>query len=119
MLLLTSICSGANQGHFFFRHEREMKDIGGRMLFILERGHFTVYSDLNVIALSKAHLRDHRHSSQSTALGRGKKVVIRETVTLEIKTSLLGPNDKKLYFVSHCTPTCEERNSSDPTSTGF
>lgn len=57
-LLLTSVCSGENQGHFFFWHEREMKDIGGHMLFTLKRGHFAVYSDLNVIVLSKANLGD-------------------------------------------------------------
>ena len=57
-LSLTSICSGENQGHFLFRHEREMKDIGGHMLFILKRGHLTVNSDLNVIPLSKADLSD-------------------------------------------------------------
>lgn len=55
---LTSVCSGENQGHFFFGHEREMKDIGGHMLFTLKRGHFTVYSDLNVLVLSKANLGD-------------------------------------------------------------
>ena len=55
---LTSICFRENQGHFLFRHEREMKDIGGHMLFILKRGHLTVNSDLNVIPLSKADLSD-------------------------------------------------------------
>lgn len=40
-----------------------MKDIGGRMFFILERGYFIVYFDLNVIVLSKVYLRDYRYSS--------------------------------------------------------
>lgn len=42
-----------------------MKDIGSRMLFILQGGHFTVDSDLNVIVLSIANLRDYGHASQS------------------------------------------------------
>lgn len=57
-MLLTSVGSGENQGHFFFWHEREMEDIGGHMLFIRKRGHLTVHSDLNVIVPSKANLRD-------------------------------------------------------------
>lgn len=81
--LLTSICSGENQGHFFFRHEGEMKNIGSHMLFILKRGHLTVYSDLNVILLSKANLKDDRHASQSTTFTRGKKAARRAMVALE------------------------------------
>lgn len=50
------------------------------MLLILKRSHFTVYSDLNVIVLGKANLGDHRHNSQSAALGSGEKTVLRETV---------------------------------------
>lgn len=61
------------------------------MLFIVQRGHFTMYSDLNVIALSKANLRDQRHDSQSISLGKGNKAVIRDAVALEYKNFSFRP----------------------------
>lgn len=119
-MLLTSVCSGENQGHFLLRHEREMKDIGGHMVFILQGGHFTVHSDLNVIALSIANLRDYGCDGQSVSLigkrEHGSRKRSRSIITQKL---LFWAQMIKNCILSCCTPTWEERNSKDPTSTGL
>lgn len=49
-----------------------MKDIGGHMLTTVKRGHFTMDSDLNVIVLGEAYLKDYRYKILSVALRMGE-----------------------------------------------
>jgi hypothetical protein len=50
-----------------------MKDIGGHMLTTVKRRHFTMDSDLDVIVLGEAYLKDYRHKILSVALRMGKE----------------------------------------------